>query len=169
MGSPTTARRSRARPTASSATSVPPQAATALEAVRSLARLSRLLERATGELGMAQYRVLSAVAAGEHRASRVATRLGLGRPTVSVAVDALYRRGLLMREDAPGDHRVTVLSVTPKGDALLGKVEAAMVAVLGDLCARTPATNAAPAALASLGPALDALEAHRPRHGAARA
>ena len=39
-----------------------------------LARASRILERATGELSLAHYRVLAAVASGEERASRLAVR-----------------------------------------------------------------------------------------------
>src|SRR6059058_1194066 len=67
------------------------------EAVRVLARLSRLMERASGDLSLAHYRVLSAVADGDQRATRLAERLALGKPTISASVDALCRRGLLAR------------------------------------------------------------------------
>lgn len=133
----------------------------ALEAVRSLARAGRLLERAAGDLGMAQYRVLSAIAAGDERASRVAERFGLGRPTVSSAVDSLCRQGLLDRKESAGDHRATDLSITPKGAAQLAEVEAAMVAVVDELCNRASTGPAVIPALASLGPAIDALRADR--------
>jgi DNA-binding MarR family transcriptional regulator len=139
----------------------PPAHHDELEAVRALARLARLLEKASGNLGMAQYRVLSAIAAGDERASRVAERLGLGRPAISAAVDALCREGLLERSDAPGDQRAFDLSLTDAGRAQLAEVEARMVAVLSDLLARTGDPGVA-GALAALGPALDA--AHRERH-----
>lgn len=159
MGTPTTGHGNGPGRARTASPTAPPPAA--LEAVRSLARASRLLERAAGALGMAQYRVLSAIAAGDERASLVAKRFGLGRPTVSVAVDALCRQGLLAREDAPGDHRATDLSITPKGSALLSEVEAAMVGVLGDLCDRAPTGGSVTSALAALGPALDALQVER--------
>jgi DNA-binding MarR family transcriptional regulator len=60
-----------------------------IEAVRALARATRVLERASGELSLAHYRVLAAIASGDERASRVANRLAIGKPTVSVAVEAL--------------------------------------------------------------------------------
>lgn len=142
-------------------TRTPASAETTLEAVRSLARTARLLERAAGDLGMAQYRVLSAIAAGDERASRVAERFGLGRPTVSVAVDTLCRHGLVRRSESPGDLRATDLSITPKGRSLLGAVEAAMTAALTELCARSATGQEVTAALASLGPALDAVQAER--------
>ncbi len=139
----------------------PGSAETTLEAVRSLARTARLLERAAGDLGIAQYRVLSAIAAGDERASRVAERFDLGRPTVSVAVDALCRQGLVRRSESPGDLRATDLSITPKGRALLGAVEAAMTTALAELCACSATGEEVAAALASLGPALDAVQAQR--------
>src|SRR2546430_2043870 len=95
-----------------------------LEAVRALARLSRVLERGTGELSLAHYRVLAAVADGHERASRVAARLALGKPTISASVDALCRRGLITR-DAAEDQRAATLRITEAGSALLAEVDAA--------------------------------------------
>jgi DNA-binding MarR family transcriptional regulator len=135
-------------------------AETDVEGVRALARAARLLERAAGDLGMAQYRVLSAVASGDERASRVAERLGLGRPTVSAAVDSLCRDGLLRRTEVAGDQRAYHLEVTPAGRVLLQQVEERMVLVLRDLVARTGNRRAA-GALASLGPAIDELQRER--------
>jgi DNA-binding MarR family transcriptional regulator len=85
----------------------------AVEAVRALARGSRLLERASGELNLAHYRVLSAIASGDERASRIATRLAIGKPTVSATVEALCHRGLLARSRGDDDQRVDVLRLTP--------------------------------------------------------
>ncbi len=108
--------------------------ATAVEAVRSVARIARILERASGELGLAHYRVLSAVAAGEERASRVAARFELGRPTISASVDALCRAGLIKRAAVADDQRALALRLTPRGQEILERVESEMVAVLEDLC-----------------------------------
>ncbi len=65
----------------------------ARDAVRALARASRVLERASSELSLAHYRVLSAIASGDERGSRIAARLALGKPTVSAAVESLCQRG----------------------------------------------------------------------------
>jgi DNA-binding MarR family transcriptional regulator len=86
-----------------------------VEAVRALARASRVLERASGELSLAHYRVLSAIASGDERASRVASRLAIGKPTISAAVDTLCQRGLLLRSDVDGDQRVASLRLTSEG------------------------------------------------------
>jgi DNA-binding MarR family transcriptional regulator len=137
-----------------------PEPVTAVEAVRALARMARALERASDELSLAQYRVLSAIASGAERASRVAERLQLGRPTVSAAVDALCREGLVQRAEAPGDQRAVSLVLTSDGAALLRRMERAMVAVLDELCARAGDRDLTDR-LAALGPALDALGAER--------
>jgi DNA-binding MarR family transcriptional regulator len=125
------------------------------QAIRALARMARQLERSSGDLNLAHYRVLAAVADGDERASRVADRLALGKPTVSAAVESLTKRGLLSREDAADDRRATTLALTPAGEDALAEVEAEMLGRLDDLCARTPDPDAVLDALARLGEALD--------------
>jgi len=71
--------------------------------------------------------VLSAIAEGSERASRVADRLTLGRPTVSAAVESLTKRGLLLREDAAEDRRATTLTLTPAGEEALAAVDREML------------------------------------------
>lgn len=132
-----------------------------MEAVRSIARLARLFERASGGLGLAHYRVLSAVAAGEQRAARVAERLELGRPTISAAVESLSRAGLLERVAMASDQRGFELRLTAAGRTVLAAVETEMVDVLEELCEHLPAPRRAVDALASLGVALDARAARR--------
>lgn len=128
--------------------------------MRALARASRLLERASGDLSLAHYRVLAAVADGDERASRVARRLALGKPTISASVDALCRRGLLRRESAD-DQRAITLRLTVTGQALLRDVETAMIERLDQVLARTPDGARIARALAELGAGLDALAAER--------
>ena len=132
-----------------------------VEAVRALARMSRLLERASGDLSLAHYRVLAAVADGDERASLVATRLALGKPTISASVDALCRRGLLLREDVAHDQRASALRLTAAGEDLLRDTEAAMTARLDAVLARTPRGADSAAALARLGTGLDRLANER--------
>jgi DNA-binding MarR family transcriptional regulator len=126
-----------------------------VQAIRALARMARQLERSSGDLNLAHYRVLAAVADGDERASRVADRLALGKPTVSAAVESLTKRGLLAREDAADDRRAATLTLTPAGKAALAGVEKEMLGRLDDLCARTPDPDAVLDALARLGEALD--------------
>lgn len=130
-----------------------------VDAVRALARASRFLERASGELSLAHYRVLSAIASGDERASRVASRLAVGKPTVSAAVEALSQRGLVIRSDAAGDQRATTLRLTPAGAALLDRVEADMTERIDRLCARSPDGAQLLESLTWLGAAIDQLQA----------
>ncbi len=145
---------------------VPSERARALEAVRALARVSRVLERASGELSLAHYRVLSAIASGDERASRVAARLAIGKPTVSAAVESLCQRGLLVRSDVAGDHRAAALHLTGEGEVILGRAETAMVRQIDDLCARTPDGGQLLESLGWLGAAIDDVVADRHRANA---
>jgi DNA-binding MarR family transcriptional regulator len=136
-----------------------------VEAVRALARASRLLERASGELNLAHYRVLSAVASGDQRASRVAARLAIGKPTISATVDTLCQRGLLVRGRVDGDHRAAALQLTTDGEALLQRAESAMVERVVELCARAHDGDELLHALVGMGAAIDQVTAER--HAAA--
>jgi DNA-binding MarR family transcriptional regulator len=149
------------KPLAPTAKPLPGHAVRDVEAVRALARATRVLERASGELSLAHYRVLSAVASGEERASRVADRLAVGKPTISAAVEALAQRGLLVRTGVDGDHRVAALHLTPQGVALLSRVEAEMIRRIEDLSARTPDGAQLMESLVWLGAAIDDLQAQR--------
>jgi DNA-binding MarR family transcriptional regulator len=124
-------------------------------AVRALAQLSRALERSTGGLSLAHYRVLSAVAEGHERASRVAQRLALGKPAVSASVEALSSRGLLAKAGYAGDQRAVQLAVTPEGLEVLRRAEEAMVARLLELAARTGRSEEVLECLCLLGAALE--------------
>jgi DNA-binding MarR family transcriptional regulator len=147
----------------------PPDHRATVEAVHVIARLARVLERADVDLSLPQFRVLAAIAAGDVRASRLATRLALGKPTVSVSVDALCRAGLVCRADDDGDQRAVRLDVTPAGRAALARAEQQMAAAVDDVLARAADPGAAEV-LAGLRPALDALAEDRATalRGAAR-
>src|ERR1700760_2909622 len=117
---------------------VRPSNETEVQAIRALARVARLLERSSGDLNLAHYRVLSAIAEGDERASRVADRLALGKPTVSAAGESLTKRGLITREDVVEDRRATTLSLTSAGEEALAAVDREMLGYLDDLLGRTP-------------------------------
>jgi DNA-binding MarR family transcriptional regulator len=132
-----------------------------VQAIRALARLARALERSSGDLNLAHYRVLSAIADGDERASRVADRLALGKPTVSAAVDSLCTRGLLSRADAADDRRAATLTLTAAGEAALAEVERVMIGRIDDLLDRTPDPARVVESLGQLGEALDQVAAER--------
>jgi DNA-binding MarR family transcriptional regulator len=119
------------------------------------ARLARVLDRASGDLGLAHYRMLSLVAAGDERASRLAQRLTLGKPAVSASVDALVARGLLTRDTVAGDQRAIRLQLTDEGRLLLSQTEAAMAARLEDVVRATDDPDMTMRALAMLDEAID--------------
>ena len=100
-----------------------------------MALLGRTLERACADLSLAQYRVLAMVASGDERASKLAERLAVARPTVTAVVDGLVDRGYLLREAVPGDRRSASIVVTPDGRARLAAAEDAMSARLEHLLA----------------------------------
>jgi DNA-binding MarR family transcriptional regulator len=131
----------------------------AVEAVQSLTRASKILERASGGLSLAHYRVLAAVAAGDARASRVAARLALGKPTVSASVEALSARGLLVRSGVACDQRAVQLSLTAAGATVLESAQLSMTSALEDLAARTGRRDEVISALVALGSAIDDMAA----------
>ena len=129
-------------------------------AVRALSRAARLLERASGDLTLAQYRVLSAVAGGDARASRIASRLALGKPAVSNAVEVLCQRGLLRRTD-DDDQRVVALVLTAAGKRQLAAVERDMSRWLDGVLARSGDPDGVLHALVAFGDGIEALHAER--------
>lgn len=134
---------------------------TAIAAVRGLARASRMLEKASSELSLANYRVLAAIGSGDERASRVGRNLALGKPTVSATVDSLCQRGLVSRSSVGDDHRAVALKLTVEGQAVLDRVERAMVERIADLARRTPDGPRLMEALSWLGAAMDDALAQR--------
>jgi DNA-binding MarR family transcriptional regulator len=132
-----------------------------IDAVRGLSRVARVVEHETDEMSVSDYRVLSTVASGEGRATRLAARLALGKPTISATVDSLVRRGLLVRASVPGDNRATALSLSEEGTYLLGRAEGRMARQLELLCERTPDAQRALESLSWLGAAIEAAIAER--------
>jgi DNA-binding MarR family transcriptional regulator len=99
-------------------------------AARTIALLGRVLERAAGDLTLAQYRVLTLVAEGDERASLLAGRLAVTKPSMSAVVDGLVERGHLAREPVEGDRRAIRLRLTSEGAAALAAAEDAISARL---------------------------------------
>src|SRR5437660_1296958 len=110
--------------------------------VRTLVRLSRLLERGAGDLSLSQYRVLAMVDDGGERASWLAERLAVAKPTITAVVDGLVERGYLARSADSFDRRATRITLTPAGRKALLAAEAAMSERVNEVLAKTdePAT-----------------------------
>jgi DNA-binding MarR family transcriptional regulator len=135
-------------------------------AVQAITRVSRMLERASAELSLADFRMLSAIADGEARATRLAARLAVGKPAVSAGVDSLERRGYIERSRVEGDQRASALSLTPAGVQAHQRVQAEMVRRLRALCERTEGGDQLIVLLGRLG---DAVEGVMAEHIAERA
>ncbi len=121
-----------------------------------VARLGRLLEtNSTAELSLPQYRVLGVLSTGEERASQLAARLSVAKPTLTALVDSLVERGYVIREAADGDRRAVRLSITPAGRAALGAAGDQLRGVLDEVLDRCADAAAVLAALEQLRVALD--------------
>ncbi len=103
--------------------------------------------------------MLAAIASGDERASRIAAKLALGKPTISASVESLRKRGLLASSGVEGDQRASALQITPEGKRWLSDVETAMAAWLVDVCARTPDPGQTLQALVSMGEAIEQMAA----------
>ncbi|CUU60647.1 DNA-binding transcriptional regulator, MarR family [Parafrankia irregularis] len=132
-----------------------------VDSVRTVTRLSRVLERSLDGLSLAQYRVLAQIAAGDERASRIAHRLALGKPAVSAAVESLRQRGLLSRGSVDEDRRAVALALTDEGRAVFDAAERAMATRLQEIIARTADPDGAVAVLRQLGAAVEELMSER--------
>jgi DNA-binding MarR family transcriptional regulator len=100
-----------------------------------VALLARVLERVSPDLTLTQYRLLALIASGEERASHIANRLALTKPTVSATIDVFVERGFVAREQVEGDRRATRLTLTPDGLAILHAAGTAMHERLDDVLA----------------------------------
>jgi DNA-binding MarR family transcriptional regulator len=112
-------------------------AASAQEAVLTVMRLFRGLERVDTGLTAQQYRILKLAGAGGERSARLAERLAVAKPTLTATADGLVAAGYAQREAEPGDRRVVRLSLTPAGRAALDRADAAYTDWLGPLLGAT--------------------------------
>jgi long-chain acyl-CoA synthetase len=122
--------------------------------VRTLARLARMLERGAGDLSLSQFRVLAFVDEGGERASQLAERLAVAKPTITAAVDGLVERGYLKRTADCDDRRATKITLTSAGRRALYDAEHAMHARLHDVLGHADDPEAIARALQDLGQAV---------------
>jgi DNA-binding MarR family transcriptional regulator len=101
-----------------------------------IARLCRVLEcNATADLTLPQYRVLGLLAGGDERASLLASRVSVAKPTLTSIVDSLFERGFVAREIPDGDRRSVRLSITKSGRTALANAAAEFREVLDEVLA----------------------------------
>jgi DNA-binding MarR family transcriptional regulator len=119
-----------------------------------------VIERALDDMTLPQFRVLSLIASSPERASRIAEKAAVSRPSLTGLLDGLEVRGWVRRVDVDGDRRGVGLEVTAAGRAALRAAERAATArldtVLGDLS--SDVRDAVLNGLATLG---DVFEVHR--------
>jgi DNA-binding MarR family transcriptional regulator len=118
--------------------------------------VARELERACTELTLPQYRLLALIVRGEERASGLAGRLALAKPTVSAAVETLVANGFVERTSVDGDRRAVRLTITPSGRLALRGAETAMRQRLDELLMLVPDRAVVEDAIGQLAAALAA-------------
>ena len=93
--------------------------------VRAIAIVSRQFEKVCQETGLSlpQYRLLLYVRVRPQRASELADRASVKRPTLTALVDGLVDAGLIRRLSVEGDRRGIRLQLTDEGRERLLKVE----------------------------------------------
>ncbi len=103
--------------------------------VRTLARLARIAELACQSTGISlpQYRLLVAVSGSSQRASELAERVGVSRPTLTSLVDGLERNELLVRKRVATDRRGVRLEPTEAGLEAVVRAESALTNRIGAL------------------------------------
>jgi len=130
--------------------------------VLTVARLGRLVEMNCGdELSAAQFRTLGSLLGGDERASKLAARLAVPKPTLTALVDGLVGHGFVTREKAEGDRRVVRLSITEAGRAAHDRAATHLVEAFDDLLHRCPDPAAVLEVLQVLHLALDERFAER--------
>ena len=107
--------------------------------IRLLAKLARIAEQACQSTGISlpQYRLLSELAAGPTRASALAARVGVSRPTLTSLVAGLQAAELIVRVPVPTDRRGIELRATDAGIAAVSRAEAALAERMTGLTSRT--------------------------------
>lgn len=124
--------------------------------IRLLARLARIAEQACQSTGISlpQYRLLLSVSGQSLRASELAARVGVSRPTLTSLVDGLENAGLLQRVPVPSDRRGIQLVLTEAGLHSIERAEHALTQRMLQLVA----PEAAQRVRALVGAVVDALD-----------
>ena len=80
--------------------------------------------------------MLGLLGGGDERASVLAHRMAVSRPTVTALVDSLFERGFVTREPDPDDRRAITVSLTAAGRTAVGDAGVALRATLDSVLER---------------------------------
>jgi DNA-binding MarR family transcriptional regulator len=108
-----------------------------IDALLTLLRITRVLERINAGVSPQQYRMLKLIGAGGERSARLAEKLAVARPTLTATADSLVGTGLACREAEPGDRRVVRLRLTEAGQEAVERADAAYSDWFGGLLDHT--------------------------------
>ncbi|MFG1530158.1 MAG: MarR family transcriptional regulator [Thermoplasmata archaeon] len=115
------------------------------EALRQVMTEGALLRRtylASSGVTFGQYVVLQRVRSDPTvRSSQLARELGVSRPTMSILLRALQRKGWVTRTVAPHDRRSQIVGLTPKADKVLSGVDRASRRAGRSVVRRSPAAR----------------------------
>lgn len=111
--------------------------ADAIDALLTILRMTRVLERIDAGVSPQQYRMLRLIGEGGERSARLAEKLAVARPTLTATADSLVAAGLACREAEPGDRRVVRLRLTDAGQAAVSRADAAYSEWFADLLDHT--------------------------------
>jgi DNA-binding MarR family transcriptional regulator len=109
----------------------------ALDALLTILRISRVLERIEAGVSPQQYRMLKLIGEGGERSARLADKLAVARPTLTATADSLVAAGLAYRQAEPGDRRVVRLRLTEAGQAAVARADLAYAEWFGGLLDHT--------------------------------
>jgi len=145
-------------PPDAAAASTPAPGAPDIDAARlrvAVLRLSRRL-RKHDLAGLTPSQLSTLSSAGKHGPIRLGDLAAMERiapSTLTRLINVLEGRGYVLREAAPGDARAFLVTVTPQGQEVLGRIRQEATSLLTDILSTLP-----PDELAALAAALPALE-----------
>src|SRR3954471_21197638 len=100
---------------------------------------ARVLERTLDDMTLPQFRVLTLIATSQERASRVAEKAAVSRPSLTGLLDGLEARGWVRRVEVDGDRRGVGREVTAERRPALRPPERAAETRLEHVLAELPA------------------------------
>ena len=127
------------------------------DSVRTLAILSRILERSLPDMSLPQFRILGLIDRAPERANHLARQAAISRPSLTGLLDGLEARGWVRRLEVDGDRRGVSLEATAAGRKALDAAYDCVQDRLADLLDHVPADrrDAALDGLAALGEAIE--------------
>ena len=140
----------------------PPVDPELLAAVRGVALAARMIEHHLDAMTLAQLRIMTLIERDPIRASALAERAALSRPTLSGLLDGLAAKGWIDRCAVDGDRRGVTLAITDVGRRALTAAQRESTRALAGLLDELPARRRA-AAIDALGSLATAVQIRHDR------